>query len=473
MKIHFIGIGGIGMSALARYYLSHGFEVSGSDAAGSKITEELAKEGAEIFSGHKKANIKDGTDLIIYSAAVPEDNPELEEAKKLSIKCQTYGQALGELTKKMWTIAISGTHGKSTTTAMIGLILERAGFDPTVIVGTKLREWGNSNCRVGKSEYLVIEADEYTASFLNYWPKMIVLTNIEEDHLDYYKDLKHILATFKEYLGHLPKDGILVVNEEDENISEIITNFPASPAGGQYPISNENPKFKSQIPKYRIEKYNSKFGATGLSLKIPGRHNLMNAYAAITAARALEIPDDISLKALNEFNGTWRRFEYRGMVNGARIYDDYAHHPTEIKATLQGAREYLNSLSLSDSDRNYAVVRQRQLWCVFQPHQFQRTSYLFDNFVEAFDEADVVVSIDIYSVAGREKPEIIKSVSSQKLAEAIEQRNSALGFKDKKIIYLDSFEKAEQYLKENLKKRDMAIIMGAGDIYKLTEGLIK
>jgi len=221
-KIYFIGIGGIGVSALAGYYLSRGFAVSGSDLNQSATTNALKKQGAIIFIGpHQAGNINRIIDLVIHTAAATKNNPELKKAKRIGIKTQLYAEALGDLTKQMFTIAISGMHGKSTTTAMLALALEKAGLDPTVIVGTKLREWKNMNYRVGKSKYLVIEADEYNASFLNYWPKIIVLTNIEEEHLDFYKDLKHIMKTFKEYVSHLGKKGILVANTDDKNVMKI------------------------------------------------------------------------------------------------------------------------------------------------------------------------------------------------------------------------------------------------------------
>lgn len=435
MKIHFIGIGGIGTSALAKYYLAQGLEVSGSDLANSQIIEDLKKSGTQIFIGpHRERNILERTNLVVYSAAVESKNPELIEAHRRKIKCQTYAQALGELTKKYFTIAVSGTHGKSTTTAMIALILTEAGLDPTVIAGTKLREFGDSNFRAGKSNILVIEADEYSASFLNYWPKIIVLTNIEEDHLDYYRDLKHILVTFKKYIEHLSAGEVLIANEDDENIKKIV-----------------------QTAKCKVQNYNSKLEIDELNLKIPGRHNLMNAYAAITAARAQKIPDEISVKALNNFSGTWRRFEYKGTVSGAKIFDDYGHHPTEIEATLKGARALLN--------KNKKPHAGSHLWCVFQPHQHQRTYQLFNKFSEAFGEADKIILLDIFSVAGREKDSIKKLVSSQKLAEAIKN-------KGKEAYYFSDKKEAVEFLKSNLKAGDLAIIMGAGDIYRLTEEIL-
>lgn len=446
MKIHFIGIGGIGVSALAKYYLSRGFEVSGSDVCASPITEDLKKRGAEIFIGHRRENFdganktkKANINLMVYSAAVEKNNPELKEARRRKIKCQTYAQALGELTKKYFTIAVSGTHGKSTTTAMIALIMVEAGLDPTVIVGTKLREFGNSNFKAGESKYLVIEADEYAASFLNYWPKIAVVNNIEEDHLDYYKNLKNILKAFRKFVGHMREDGVLVANEEDENINKIV-----------------------QSAKCKIQNYSSKFKIESLNLKVPGRHNLMDAYAALSVARALKIPDEVSLRALNKFTGTWRRFEYKGEINGAKIFDDYGHHPTEIRATLKGARELLNKSSK-------LKIQSSKLLVIYQPHQYQRTFALFDQFVGAFDEADKLVLLPIYSVVGREKENIKKLVNSKKLAGDIKKRYKKLRFYDKSVVYLKTQEEASNYLKKNLKKGDIILIMGAGDVYLLTK----
>lgn len=438
LKIHFIGIGGIGVSALARYYLEKGAKVTGSDLVSSEITKSLEKKGAKLLIGkHKAKNLPKNVNLVIYSPAVPKDNPELEGTKKLGIKCQSYPEALGELTKKYFTIAVSGTHGKSTTTAMIGLLLEKAGFDPTVIVGAKLREFGDSNCKVGvgfpsPSKYLVIEADEHMASFLNYWPKIIVLTTIEADHLDYYKNLKNILKTFKKYIGHLPKDGILVANKDDKNIPQILKTY----IGNTYVFSM---KQKETEKLKRI-------------MKIPGEHNVSNALAALTVARILKIPDRVSFKSLSEYRGSWRRFEITrpvlvvspGLVRHPIIISDYGHHPTEIRVTLKAARE---------------KYPKKKIWCVFQPHQYQRTFYLFKDFVKVFRQApvDKLIITDIYDVAGREEKEIKKKVNSEKLVKAV-NKNWVIYLPKKEII---------NYLKKNLRGGEVVVIMGAGDIYNL------
>jgi len=431
MKIHFIGIGGIGVSALAKYYLEKVYQVSGSDLVSSEITETLKKLGVKIFIGkHKAKNLAEDVDLVIYSPAVKPNNPELKEAKKLKIKYLSYPETLGELTKKYFTIAVSGTHGKSTTAAMIGLLLKKAGFDPTVIIGTKLKEFKNSNCRVGKSRYLVIEADEWQGSFLNYWPKIIVLTNIEREHLDYYKNLNNILKTYKEYVGHLPKSGMLIVNEDDENIKRI-TNYELGIKNKKYYSlkSNEAKRFKK-------------------ILKVPGEYNISNSLAALAVARALKIPDKISFKALSEYRGSWRRFEITKILDPKpyTLISDYGHHPTEIRVTLKAARE---------------KFPRKKIWCVFQPHQYQRTFYLFKDFVKVFSKApiDKLIITDIYDVAGREKGEIKEKISTKKLIKAI-NRPWAIYLPKGKII---------NHLKKNLRDREVVIIMGAGDIYKLVD----
>jgi len=439
VKVHFIGIGGIGVSALARYYLGKGHRVSGSDLVLSEITERLKKAGAKIVIGkHFAKNLSEDTDLVIYSPAVLPVNPEVKEAKKLGIKIQSYPEALGELTKKYFTIAVSGTHGKSTTVAMVSLILMKAGLDPTVIVGTKLKEFKMSNFRMGKSKYLVIEADEWQASFLRYFPKIIVLTSIEKEHLDYYKDLNHILKTYKKYISHLPKAGILVVNKDDKNISKL-----RQKARG-YSFKQKEAKMLKKV------------------LKVPGDYNVYNALSALTVARALKIPDKISFKALSEYKGAWRRFEIKkGRLDSKNftIISDYAHHPTEVKAALKASREKFPN---------------RKIWCVFQPHQYQRTFYLFNDFVKVFSEKtiDRIIITDIYDVAGREEKRIKEKVSSRKLVEAINKlyppKFSKAKLRRARAIYLPK-EEIKSYLKENLKSREAVIIMGAGNIYTLVD----
>ncbi|MEK7658617.1 MAG: UDP-N-acetylmuramate--L-alanine ligase [Patescibacteria group bacterium] len=448
MKIHLIGIGGIGVSALAQYYLSKGHEVSGSDLVASEITDFLQKKRIKIFISNSAENIKQNFDLVVYSPAVKFNNPEYKKAKELGIKIKSYPEALGELTKEYYTIAVAGAHGKSTTTAMIALILTKAGLDPTIIVGTKLKEFGDSNFRAGKSKFLVIEACEYDSSFLHYEPKIIVATNIDKEHLDYFKTFANVKKAFRNFIMRLPADGFLVFNKDDKY----------SPKLGKVKFKTMGYSLKSR----RLRRRGSAMPATtvGVSgqkdasklkniLKIPGQHNVSNALAALQVARILAIPDKISFKALSEFKGTWRRFEeHDSKIKNLKfkIISDYAHHPNEISATLKAARE---------------KYPEKVIWCVFQPHQYQRTYYLFNDFVKIFREAkiDNIIITDIYDVAGREEKGISKKINSEKLVKRIARKNVS-------FLLLQNIEK---YIKENINNGDVLIIMGAGDIYKLAD----
>ncbi|KPJ56559.1 hypothetical protein AMJ49_04590 [Parcubacteria bacterium DG_74_2] len=438
MRIHFIGIGGIGVSALAKYYVKKGCKVSGSDLVSSEITEALKRLGAKIFIGkHKPKNISKNVDLVIFSPAVQLNNPELKRARKLKIKCQSYPEALGELTKKYFTIAVCGSHGKSTVAAMTGLLLTRAGFDPTVILGTKLKEFGDSNFRMGgfpkskilntKYQILVIEADEHFVSFLNYWPKIIVLTTLEPDHLDYYKNFKNYISAFKKFISHLPEDGFLVLNQDDKNI--LNNKFSTT-------VKNAIHYSLKQKETEKLRKF----------LKIPGEFNVSNALATLAVARILKIPNKISFKTLSEYKGSWRRFEITKILHPKpyTLISDYAHHPTQVDVTLRAARE---------------KYPKGKIWCIFQPHQYQRTHYLFKDFVRVFKKApvDKLIITDIYDVAGRENKKIKKKVNSQKLVKVI---NKSF------VSYLPK-ERIVNFLKKNLKGGEVVIVMGAGDIYNL------
>lgn len=434
MKIHLIGIGGIGVSALAQYYLSKGHEVSGSDLVASEITELLKEKGIGIAIGNYAENINQSFDLVVYSPAVKSDNLEYKKAKELGIKTQSYPEALGELTKEYYTIAVAGAHGKSTTTAMIALVLAEAGLDPTVIVGTKLKEFGNSNFRKGTSNFLVIEACEYDSSFLHYSPKIIVVTNIDKEHLDYFKTFANVKKAFKDFIVRLPADGFLVFNKEDKNLEKI--------SKSQFLISK-----KFSIKQFSTkQKESSKLKKV---LKVPGTHNVSNAMAVLQVAKILDIKDAVVINALSKFKGTWRRFEIKtANLDGKNItiVSDYGHHPNEISATLKAARE---------------KYQDKKIWCVFQPHQHQRTYYLFNDFVKTFRTVpiDRIIITDIYDVAGRETKTINKEVSSEKLVKKINKGN---------VTYLPMSE-TERFVKENIKSGGVLVIMGAGDIYKLAE----
>ncbi|MFA5087142.1 MAG: Mur ligase family protein [Candidatus Paceibacterota bacterium] len=420
MKIYFIGIGGIGVSALAQYYLAQGDEIFGSDAYSSEIIDMLVKKGAQIVIGpQKKENINQNFDLLVYSPAVQEDNPEMIEAKNKNIKCQSYPEALGDLTKKHFTIAVTGTHGKSTTTAMVALILTKAGLDPTVIVGTKLKEFGNSNFRLGKSKYLVIEACEHEASFLQYWPQIAVITNMEEDHLDFYKTFENIKKAFNEFANHVPESGLLIKRADVELMAKSkIINF--------------------EVSQVEAQQLNS-------IMKVPGEHNILNALAAMEVGKALQISENIIYAALGEFYGSWRRFDITDLTDNLTLIDDYAHHPTEIEATLKSAREKYEN---------------KKIVCVFQPHQYQRTQFLWNDFINVFQKAikekwvDELVILDVYDVVGREGGDIAQNYNSQILANRV----------GNDCVYLNDNSKTQEYFAQN----EVVIMMGAGNIYNLS-----
>jgi UDP-N-acetylmuramate--alanine ligase len=433
-KIHFIGIGGIGVSALARYYIHQGWKVSGSDIKASEITKELQYLGAKIYTGSRILK-KTMPGLLVYSPAVKKDDPELEEARALGIKSMSYPQALGRLSKIYKTIAISGAHGKSTTTAMIGLMMAAAKLDPTVIVGTKVKEFGNSNFRAGGSEFLVIEACEYDRSFLNYWPQIAVITNIEMDHVECYKTEAKLVSVFKEFAGHLPETGTLVVCGDDANALSVAALF--------------------KKPRPALEKYSVKQSEAAKLreiLSVPGEHNVANALAALTVGRILGIDDSTIFSSLAKFRGSWRRFEQaRGAVGGKKIavVSDYGHHPTQIKMTIEAAR---------------AKWPGKKIICVFQPHQAYRTHLLFKGFVETLKAApaDKILVTDIYKVAGRESAEITAKVSSRKLVEAVGKESVEYVLQAAVLKRLESLVKGGEIL----------LVMGAGDIYGLSKKII-
>lgn len=421
-KVHFVGIGGIGVSAIARMMLAEGKIVSGSDSSESLVTKELKKLGAKIFLGHNAKNVADDVDLVVYTPAVTQENPELKKAKELSIPHLSYPEMLGVVSKDKYTIAIAGTHGKTTTTAMLGKILIDAKKDPTIIVGSLLKDQ-KSNFVAGKSEYFVVEACEYKKSFLELNPKIIVITNIDNDHLDYYGNLENIKKAFAEFALKLPESGYLVCDPNDKNLKEVIK------------------KTKAKIIDYAKVK-------TDFNLKIPGQHNIKNAQAAMAVAEILNIGENEALASLNDFPGTWRRFEYKGETkNGVLIYDDYGHHPTEIKVTLKGAREFFGN---------------KKIWCIFQPHLYSRTKLLMEDFGKSFGDADEVILADIY--AAREPKD--KSINSKMLAEEIIKNGS-------KAVYLNFFYKIEKFLRQNAQEGDAIITMGAGDIFKVGENLLR
>jgi len=497
-QVHFIGIGGIGMSALARYFLAlnraeglalsaarqrrpfdklrarpkmaSNWLVSGSDTMASPLTQKLAKEGVNVKIGHLKGHVTPDLDLVVYSQAITPDNPELREAKRLHIPCRSYPEAVGRLTEKYRTIAVAGSHGKSTTAALIGLILKKASFDPTIIIGTELKELDGKNFRLGRGKYLVLEADEFGRAFHHYSPAFAIVTNVDREHLDVYQSLAGVQKGFLEFIGKIKTGGVAVLNKDNEPLVALESKIAA--------IARHN---NIKVIWYSL--YGSVAKKIKRALKIPGIHNVSNALAAYRLAAAMKIPGPKILSVFRSYRGSSRRFEYRGtcQVSGIKcqVYDDYAHHPTEIKATLQAFRE-----KYPDS----------KIVCVFQPHQAKRLEALFKEFQTAFDGADTTLVLPIYKVAGRDKVKGQMSnvkCSSEALVRAIQKLRPA-----RRVFYLKNPKHLKSALtmllsspppprpprqlssrprKSASRQRQSALVvmMGAGDIVNYTDSLIK
>ena len=446
--VHMIGIGGISMSGIAEILLSMGYTVTGSDSHLSEITERLEKNNIKVYNGQRAENVI-GAGIVVYTAAIKPDNPELSKARELNIPTIERSEFLGELTKLYSeTIAVSGTHGKSTTTSMISLIFMEALKDPTIQVGADLKQLNGTNYRIGNSPYFIVEACEYVESFLKFSPKTAIILNIEEDHLDYYRDINHIKSAFYKFAELVPEDGKIIINADNQNCNEIVEKMKSKVI--TFGIENEKANWTARNIHLNANGHYF-FTATSDSLSIDitlsvfGMHNVYNALAAVATASLYNIEPFIIQKALADFTGAHRRFEYTGTFNNAQVYDDYAHHPTEIKATIEAAKN----------------LPHNKLWIIFQPHTYSRTSTLFDEFANAFKETDEVILADIY--AAREIDTGV--VSSQKLALAINEISN-------NCTYLGSFDKIKDYLKENVKENDLVLTVGAGDVYKIGKDLV-
>ncbi len=438
-NVHFIGIGGIGISAIARMMKEMGKNVSGQDMQGGEIVDLLKKIGIDIIIGQSFENIPENCELIVYTIAIENYDPELFSALvgpasswKKGINVFSYPEMLGAISADKYTIAVSGTHGKTTTTGMLAKIFKDTGKDPSVVIGSLITDnKGNkTNFIFGESEYFIIEACEYRRSFLNINPKILVITNIDEDHLDYYKDIKDIKNAFREMVMKVPADGFVVCNPKDKNISDVINNIQAT-----------------------VIDYTEYFDQN-ISLKIPGQHNKRNSAKALAVSKICNIQLDEAKKALSEFSGTWRRFEYKGKLkNGTLVYDDYGHAPAEIRATMQGFRE------LYPREMGWKITM------VFQPHLFSRTKLLLNDFAKCFSEVDELLILPIYYA--REVDD--GSISSEILADKInENTHNAKSFSD--------FESVEKYLENRISKmgeKDIIVTMGAGEAFKIGDYLLK
>jgi UDP-N-acetylmuramate--alanine ligase len=417
-KIHFIGIGGVGVSAIARMARLKGIKVTGSDVSMGKMSERIEKIGGKIFIGHKRENLPQDADLVVYSPAITEDNPEIIYAKELNIPTYSYPEILGMISKDMYTIAVSGTHGKTTTTSMLAELFIYGNLDPTVVVGGLLKKQ-EDNFVLGSSKYFIVEACEYKESFLSLTPNVLIVLNIDNDHLDYYKNIENIKTAFKKLIERVHDDGYIIYNGEDKNILDVLKSA-----------------------KTNARKLNYLEAKAEIKISVPGEHNLKNAKAAFTAARLTGITENSALKILKNYTGTWRRFEFMGNTEkGALLYNDYGHHPTEIKATIKAMKEqYPNN----------------KLIVVFQPHLFSRTKLLLNDFANSFNLADEIIVADIY--AAREQDD--HTINAEDLVKKITNAK-----------YISDYE-IKSYLEQNTSKDDIILFQGAGDIYKIGEEMM-
>lgn len=421
-KVHMIGVGGIGMSGLARLFLHEGKGVSGSDRAPSDITNALEKEGVRFFAAQVADNIANDIDLVVYTEAMSKEHPEMVAARALGVPMMNYFEALGLVANQYYLIAIAGTHGKTTTTAMLIDVLEEAGLDPTAIVGS-LRSKTKSNYRAGKSKYFVVEACEYRRDFLYLEPDVLIVTNVEAEHLDYYNDLTDVQTAFRELAMKVRDGGAVIAETANPNLQPVLTGLSCE-----------------------VIDYKKHFDLT-LPLKVPGVHNRMNAAAALAAAAKLGSDTSVAKAALANFSGTWRRFEHKGTLNGAPVYDDYGHHPTEISATMAGVRE---------------LYPDQKIITVFQPHLYSRTAELFDDFVAALAKSDRVILTHVYDARDTGK----SGATGESLAEAVKQQNPD-------TAYVENFDDIVTELRNTVTEGDVVLVMGAGDVTKIAAELTK
>lgn len=446
LHIHFVGVKGTGMSALAQVSAQvEQAEITGSDVSERFFTDAVL-ERAHIPVLNFEAHNVDHADLVVASAAYGADHPEIIQAHKLNIPVLTYPQYLGRLMSKKRGIAVSGTHGKTTTTAMAGLTLLKAGIDPTIVVGSDVPSIGG-NAYSGKGEFFLAESCEYRRHFLNYSPEYLIITNIEFDHPDYFKDIQDVISAFAELAQKVPASGRVFVWAEDPNRQYIQSQAPITSFGfsDKADIQAREVQFHDEGSSMKIYAFGEYLGE--MDLHVAGKHNILNALATIALCLELGIPAPQILESLSQFNGTKRRFEHVGVNGGALIVDDYAHHPTEIRSTLEGAR-----LSFPD----------RRIRAVFQPHTFSRTEKLLDEFSHAFNSADEVVIAEIFASA-REKN--LNTISSSVLAERLKGQGI-------NVRFINSLEDIKDYLKQTLTPQDLVLTLGAGDIYKVGQGLV-
>lgn len=446
-KVHMVGIGGIGMSGIAEVLLAMNFKVSGSDRSLSEVTDRLASLGAEIYEGHSEENLKDA-DVIVYSSAVTIDNVEIQEALRRKIPVIKRSEMLAELMRLKYGIGIAGTHGKTTTTSMVGLVMLEAGFDPTVIVGGKLSGLGGTNARLGKGEFIVVEADEFDRSFLQLTPVIAAITTLEKEHLDIYKDLDDIKEAFVEFANKVPFYGFVVICLDEEGLREILPAINRKVitygTSAQADVRAYDISFSKTQSKFKVKYHGESLGE--IELNVPGLHNVKNSLVAVTIAKELGVDFKTIRSALQKFTGVYRRFEIKAEINNVMIIDDYAHHPTEVSVTLSAIR--------SGWDRRVVAV--------FQPHLYTRTRDFYADFAKSFLDSDVFVCTDVYPA--REIP--IQDVTGKLITDAAEK------FGHKNVIYIPDKKQIPEKLMEIVLPGDIVITMGAGDIWKYGEEFI-
>ncbi|HYP14303.1 MAG TPA: UDP-N-acetylmuramate--L-alanine ligase [Bryobacteraceae bacterium] len=447
-QLHFTGIGGIGMSGIAEILLNLGYQITGSDQKLTPITERLSSLGANIFEGHAAQNIA-GAKALVVTSAVDSQNPELIEARRIGIPVIPRGELLAELMRLKFGVAIAGSHGKTTTTSMTAAILSHAGLDPTVVVGGRLNLMGGSNARLGKTSFLVVESDESDGSFLKLSPIVAIVTNIDREHLDHYRDIEEIRAAFTEFLNKVPFYGAAIVCIDDENVQQIlpqirrrVITYGRSERAKLVVTSSSCGHLASD---FRLRLGDADLGS--FHLNVPGAHNVLNAAAAIAVGLELEVKPDLIREGLASYTGVDRRFQFRGTEAGVAVFDDYGHHPTEIRATLAAARD----------------CRFTRVLTVFQPHRYSRTAHLMDDFARAFNQADLVFLLDIY--AASEKP--IEGITSEALAE----RMAALGHRN--AIYCGTMERAVEEVANAAKDGDAVLTLGAGNVWQAGDKLLQ
>ncbi|MEN3037538.1 MAG: UDP-N-acetylmuramate--L-alanine ligase [Candidatus Kryptonium sp.] len=448
-KIHFVGIGGIGMSGIAEILIDQGFKVTGSDKQLSEITERLENLGAKIYQGHAPEHVEPDVDVVVYSSAVRMDNPEIQEALRRKIPVIRRAEMLAELMRLKYGVGIAGTHGKTTTTSMVGLILIEGGFDPTVIVGGVLRDLGGTNARLGHGNFIVVEADEFDKSFLQLTPTIAVITTLEPEHLDCYGSVEELKSAFVDFANKVPFYGFVVLCLDEPMIQDIIPRINKKiityGLSAQADVQAVEPEFKERKSSYTLIYKGKDYGR--INLQVPGIHNIKNSLASITVGMELGIEFEKIKSAVEKFKGVYRRFEIRAEVNGIMVVDDYAHHPTEIKAVLQAAKDGWK----------------RRVVAVFQPHLYTRTRDFYQEFGRSFFNADVCIITDVYPA--REEP--IEGVSGELIA------NSARSFGHKEVHYVQDKKQIPDYVLNLARSGDMIIFMGAGDITKICGDFIK